>query len=145
MYCCIVLVLSPCQTAQLSNRDLKKHLRVMSKRYERTAKTLRLRAQNATQRRQQRNESWQNIRQWSQRARTCRTFAWITRQHAVDTTVPNCAADGSYDSRQCAWSRKFCWCIDENGKPRGKKQLKRYEKLNCSRTAAGKNEIIYDR
>lgn len=114
----------------------------MSKRYERTAKTLRLRAQNATQRRQQRNESWQNIRQ---RARTCRKFARVTRQHAVNTTVPNCAADGSYDSKQCAWSRKFCWCVDENGGPRGKKQLKRYEKLNCSRTAAGKNEIIYDR
>lgn len=145
MYCCIVLVLSPCQTAQLSNRDLKKHLRVISKRYERTAKTLRLRAQNATQRRQQRNESWQNIRQWSQRARTCRKLARITRQHAVNTTVPNCAADGSYDSKQCAWSKKFCWCVDENGGPRGKKQLKRYEKLNCSRTAAGKNEIIYDR
>lgn len=131
-------VLSPCQTAQLSNRDLKKHLRVMSKRYERTAKTLRLRAQNATQRRQQRNESWQNIRQWSQRARTCRKFARVTRRHAVNTTVPNCAADGSYDSKQCAWSRKFCWCVDENGGPRGKKQLKRYEKLNCSRTAADK-------
>ncbi|XP_022796484.1 uncharacterized protein LOC111334939 [Stylophora pistillata] len=105
----------------------------MSERYERTAKTLKLRAQNATLWRKQNNESLRLV--W-QREKICRKLTRVTHLYAINTNVPTCAADGSYDSKQCTSSRKFCWCVDKNGRPREKMQIKRYEELNCSKTAA---------
>ena len=142
----LVTVLSLCQSSVLNIKNLKEHLRKMSVNYNKTAQTLKSKAENMTkliqqQPNQQQNQSGlhhqRDIRHQRSRARMCRVVARNTIKMVRHLAEPQCDADGNYESIQCESSGKWCWCVNENGRRVGpRKPLK---KLNCSSIDKSKN------
>lgn len=146
--CFIVTVLSSCQSSILNIKNLKKHLRKMAANYNETAKTLKSKAENITQRIQQqpnqrRNQSGRHhqryIRHQMSRVRMCRLVAKKTMKSVKHIAEPKCDVDGNYETIQCESSGKWCWCVNENGKRVG--SMKLLKKLNCSSTDEGRNQF----
>ena len=143
----LVTVLSLCQSSVLNIKNLEEHLRKMSVNYNKTAQTLKSKAENMTkliqqQPNQQQNQSGlhhqRDIRHQRSRARMCRVVARNTIQMVRHLAEPQCDADGNYESIQCESSGKWCWCVNENGRRVGpRKPLK---KLNCSSIDKSNNQ-----
>lgn len=138
----IVTVLSSCQSSELNIKNLKEHLSKMAVNYNKTANTLKSKAENMTQLMQQQptlqlNQSRRHIRHQMSRARMCRVMARNTLKMVKHIAELKCTADGNYERTQCESSGKWCWCVNENGMRVG--SMKPLKKLNCSSTVKGGN------
>ena len=121
----------------------------MAANYNETAKTLKSKAENMTQWIQQQPNKQQNqsgshhqryIRHQMNRARMCHLVARKTVKMVQLIDEPKCDADGNFKSIQCESSRKWCWCVNENGRRVG--SMKPMKKLNCSSTDKGRNQYF---
>ena len=131
----------------LNIKNLKKYLRKMVVKYNKTANALKSKAENMTQWIQQQPNQQQNqsrshhqryIRHQMNQERMCRRVARDTKKMVKHIAEPKCDANGNYESIQCESSGKWCWCVSENGRRVG--SMKPLKKLNCSSIDKRRNQ-----